>query len=184
MNRLPFTFRAGDTLQWTESHPEYPASNGWQIKYVLHNKNAHPITLESTADGDKHAFSKSAADTAGYDAGQYTYVRLAVKDSGADQQRYTLSTGSVEIQINLGEAGTADTRSFNQKMVDLLENVLLELVENGKAEVQINGRRWRKDHLDNYVKQYNEFKKRLDKEKREQQGKKRGPILVKFDKVG
>lgn len=90
---------AGDTLDFTVSVPEYPATAGWTLKYRLIPRFATPtqvpITLTATASGSDYLVQASPATTAAWVNGKYAWSRW-VEKSGA---RQTLDeSGELEIR--------------------------------------------------------------------------------------
>lgn len=133
----PGRVTAGDTVAWTKSLSDYPASAGWVLSYTLIN-SAAKITITATASGDDHAVSVAAATTASWAAGTYTWMAVVTKAA----ERYTLGTGSLVIAPNLAALSTSDTRTSGKKALDAV-NTLLENY-GSKAYLQgyeINGRK-------------------------------------------
>jgi hypothetical protein len=61
----PSRVTAGDTIAWTKSLPDSPASSGWILKYRLINA-AGKIDITATAAGNDHAVSVPAATSAAW----------------------------------------------------------------------------------------------------------------------
>ena len=61
----PARVTAGDTIAWTKTLSDYPASAGWVLAYTLINAGAK-ITITAAASGDDHAVTVLAATSAGY----------------------------------------------------------------------------------------------------------------------
>jgi hypothetical protein len=123
----------GDSLSWTESDSNYPASDGWNIYYVLVNASKR-ITFNSAADGDDHDFDITAATTAAWTPGQYTYQRYV--SDGTD--RVTLTRGSVEIKPDFTTA--SDQRSDSQKKLDAIEAIIENRASLDQQSYTIAGR--------------------------------------------
>lgn len=135
----PDTFRAGDSITWTESLPEYPPSDGWSLRFRLlwSTGNAH---FDGAPDGDNYTVSLSSEDTASWSAGSATLVRW-VEHSGAKK---TLSSNPVTILADLTEATQHDGRSRNRRALDAAEAALSAYLSGGKgmvAEYEIAGRK-------------------------------------------
>lgn len=113
---------AGDSLQFTTSVPDYPATGGYALTYRLVPRVAgSAIEIPTTASGDGYAVSVAAATTATWAAGEYSwhaYVTLGAA-------RYTVGSGQVTIKANPAtlSAGT-DTRTDAQKAVADLKAAL------------------------------------------------------------
>ncbi len=139
-SRIPATLQAGDTLTWQVSLTDYPASAGWTLKYRLINA-AGKIDISSSASGDDHLISVSAATSATYTPGAYS-VTAYVENVGATQ-RYTIESGmSATVAPNLAasSATTYDTRSSAAKALAAV-NTWLETKSLAVAEYEILGRR-------------------------------------------
>ena len=133
----PLAVVAGDTIKWTRTLADYPASAGWALAYKLVNATA-AISISSTADGDNHAVSVAAATTAAWAAGEYRWT--AYVTSGAE--RYTVASGSITVTPDLASATATDTRTQAQKAIDdLLAAMATYSASNGMVQsYQIAGR--------------------------------------------
>lgn len=136
----PDTFRAGDSISWTESLPAYPASAGWALKYRLLWPTGTAVALDAVAAGDDHAVALDAADTADWTAGSATLV--AWVEQGTD--RVTLEQQPVTILPDLSAATTYDGRSQAVKALAQARAALASYMEKGQlhvAEYDVAGRR-------------------------------------------
>jgi hypothetical protein len=129
---IPSTLRAGDTFSWTESLPDYPASNGWTLTLVLSKYGQTLITIEATADGDDYAIAITAAVSALWTAGVYSWMAYVYKEvEEVISEKYTLESGNLTILPDLTQAGsTTDLRSHAKKVLDAIEALL-----EGKTDV-------------------------------------------------
>lgn len=103
---IPTTAVAGDTLAWTESLSDYPASSGWTLHYRLVSP-ASSHTFDATASGSDHAVALAATATAKWAAGDYTLVAWVTKAA----ERYTISQTPFKVTHNLAQGHAIDTRS-------------------------------------------------------------------------
>jgi hypothetical protein len=113
---------AGDSLQFTTSVPDYPASDGYTLKYRLVPRSAGTaIVITATASGDDFAIDVAASTTATWGAGEYSW-HAYVEDGSA---RFTVGTGQLTIKPNPATmaAGT-DTRTLAAKALDDLKAAL------------------------------------------------------------
>lgn len=133
---VPASVTAGDTLTWRISLADYPASDGWALKYRLISlSNKYDIT--AAADGDDHLVTVAAATSAAYVAGAYAWIAYATKGT----ERYTIGQGSLAIQADLAaQAAGYDTRSHAKKTLAAIE-AWIEARDPGVAEYEIAGRR-------------------------------------------
>jgi len=111
----------GDTLQFDTSVPDYPASLGYTLTYRLVPRvSGAAIEITASADGDDFTVNVSAATTAAWTAGEYSwhsYVTL----TGA---RYTVGQGQITLKPNPASMTAQDTRSHAQKMLAAIEALL------------------------------------------------------------
>ncbi len=107
----PNTLRAGDSVGWTRSLPEYPASDGWTLHYKLLHPTAAAVAFDAVPDGDDHAVSLDTAATAGLTAGVATLVAWVTKGL----ESITLEAQPVEILPDLRTAATHDGRTPAEK---------------------------------------------------------------------
>lgn len=82
------THVAGDTLDETVVIPDYPATDGWTLKYFFVPRfttpTQAPITLTATPSGSDYLIQASPSTTAGWVPGVYSW-RRRVEKSGAAQ---------------------------------------------------------------------------------------------------
>lgn len=134
---IPAQFTAGDTLSFTQSLADYPASAGWVLHYRLINASGKQ-DIVSTASGDDHVFNISAATTVEYSAGIYDWQAYV---DGVASQRFTVGNGRVTILPNLaGQSAGFDNRSAARKALDAV-NLWLGSRDLAVAEYEISGRR-------------------------------------------
>src|SRR3972149_3831252 len=115
---IPLRLQAGDTWEWTDSLPDYPAPT-WVLKYALHKTGIAAIVLTAVESGTDHKVTVSSATNAGYGAGEYQWAAYV---EHADGRRYTVGEGRVTLKSSLVTAvvGT-DNRSHAQKTIDAIE---------------------------------------------------------------
>lgn len=124
---------AGDTLAMSGddaiSVPEYPASDGWTLKYRLTPQFSTPtqapieLTAVTNADGERYDITAAPAVTALWKPGSYQWSRW-VEKSGA---RQTLDHAVGQLDVLPDPAASAqgdDARSHARKMLEAIEAVL------------------------------------------------------------
>lgn len=135
---------AGDTLDFTVSVPDYPASDGWTLKYSLTARFSTPtqstitLTASTNDNGADYDIEVAPATTADWAAGYYTWARW-VEKSGA---RQTL-TESGTLQILADPELTAqghDSRTHARKVLDAIEAVIENRATLDQESYTINGR--------------------------------------------
>ncbi len=126
----PSQVAAGDTILWTKVLPEYPASEGWVLKYALRGPAVVDVT--ATPDGDDHLVSTSGVTV----AGTYFVQGYVEKDS----ERHTVFSGQIKATPNLVTAGeNYDGRSHAQKVIDAVEAVIEGRASKAQLEMWVDG---------------------------------------------
>lgn len=135
----PDLITSGDTLDFTTVSADFPASDGWVLTYKLIPRTAGPavITLTATASGDDHRVQATAATTAAWTAGTYSWTAYATLGT----ERYTLQAGVTQILANPGVVTTLDTRSAAAIALDNVTATLQGRATSAVAEYEIAGRR-------------------------------------------
>lgn len=165
----PASIRAGDSLSWLISLPDYPAASGWSLSYALVNADGR-ITLTSAASGNSHSVTATAATTANYKAGTYTYhCRVS---NGADV--VTVAVGTIDVLPDLATMVALDTRTHAAKVLAKIE-AWLENHDPAVAEYEIAGRRMKYIPIAELLK----LRDRYSREVRGQGGKS-GRIYLRF----
>ena len=134
-NIEPAVLIAGDTLRWTRSLPDYPASAGWLLSYTLINA-AVKLTITGSALGDNHSILVPAATSAGYTPGAYDW-RARVTLAG---EVYTVGEGRFTVKASFG-ASTYDARSAARRTLDAIEATLEGRASSAVLEYEIASRR-------------------------------------------
>lgn len=126
----PLAFTAGDTIAWSKSFADYKASAGWALTYVLATADTS-ITLTAASAGDGFLITETAATTADWPAGAYTWHAYVTKGA----ERYTVGYGSLTLHPNYAiHSSGYDARSHVKKVLDALEAML----ENKATQDQLS----------------------------------------------
>ena len=133
-NTEPTSILPGDTVKWTRSLADYPASAGWALSYELVNAQ-HRYQIAAAAEGDSHRVIISAQTTEGYAPGSYAW---RARVTHADEV-YTIGEGRLTVAPSFVAAG--DVRSHARRALDAIEAVLEGRATSATAEYEINGRR-------------------------------------------
>lgn len=144
----PTAVTAGDTVTWTRSLGDYPANASWVLNYRLINALGK-IDIVATASGADHLVTVTAANSAAWQAGTYTWQAFVTKAA----ERYTVGSGSIVVKPNLAaQAAGFDSRSEARKAYDAIKAAYDLYITNGHGLMQrytIGGREvWFKDFDD------------------------------------
>lgn len=132
----PTIITEGDTVKWRRHLPDYLPSAGWTLSYALVNSDGQ-ITFSATADGEYHLVNVTAAVTAEWASGNYTWQSYVTKDD----ERYTVGQGSVEIRPNFASyALGSDARSHARKVYDALKATMESKASSDQLAMSIRGR--------------------------------------------
>jgi hypothetical protein len=123
---IPATLRAGDTISWTESNADYPASAGWTLAFALRAKDKSAITITASSSGANYSISIPSSTSKAYSPGIYWWQAYVYKGTPPDfTEKHSLDTGQIEILQDLTQAGTqTEFRSTAKQTLDAVEALL------------------------------------------------------------
>jgi len=117
LSTVPTVIRAGDTVKWKKSFPDYPSSE-WQLGYVIYNaSNRYEVSATAQADGS-FLIEISATSSSGFASGEYSWIARVTKGT----ETYTIDAGTIEILPNPTVA--TDERSHIKKVLDAIQRVI------------------------------------------------------------
>jgi hypothetical protein len=122
----PEIIRAGETLTWSRTLPDYPATD-YTLRYYLNGPAAYTLTATAYNTTD-HLISITAAATAAYVFGIYSWDAYAEKGAGASLEKYFITSGFFTVK-------TAAGKSFAKSMVDAIEAILSGRATNKDLDV-------------------------------------------------
>lgn len=129
----PSAVAAGDTIQWSRTLPDYPASAGWTLKYALRG----PAIVDIVADATQ-LVTVPASVSSSWVAGDYFILGFVVQGT----TRYTVYSGTITINPNLALAvANYDGRSHAKRVLDAIEAVIEGRASRGDQETTIDGTR-------------------------------------------
>jgi hypothetical protein len=132
----PAVITAGDTITWSRSLPDYPASGGWVLHYALRGLAGVVDLISSAYQTDDHLINISAATSGVYVAGQYSIQGYVTNGTN----RVTVYAGSISITPNLVTAAAGyDGRSHVKKVLDSLEAVIEGRATRDQLQLTIDG---------------------------------------------
>lgn len=132
----PKKLHAGDSVAWDRVVPEYPASEGWLLHYVLHGPEV--IEFAAITVGDVYRVEIEASATAQWTSGQYIWAAFVI---GPDDKRYTIASGDLVIKPNLLLAEPGDVRTHAQRMLALIQAALEKRIPKDQQSYEIDGQR-------------------------------------------
>jgi hypothetical protein len=174
----PEQITVGDTIKWTKSLSDYPASEGWTLSYTFVNSSG-TFSVTSTADGDDHAVSVSSTTSSSYTAGTYSWQSYATSSS----ERHQVDAGTIILNPNFAD-GATDSRSHAKKVLDAIESVIEGRASEDAAAMSIAGRSITKMTLEELISTRSKYRAEYNRELRAERiaqglgGRKK--VLVRF----
>ena len=136
LTRVPDKIDAGDSVNFTLTLSDYPASSSWEVTLVLINSDSKK-EFTSAADGDAHKFELTPSDTQDIKPGEY-YWKTYVAD-GTD--RFKVGEGRLEIIADITNADikSLDLRSHVKKVLDAINAKLEGKASEDELSLSIDG---------------------------------------------
>jgi len=132
----PSEITAGFQYSWEETLSDYPADDGWSLKYKGLNASGK-IEITADADGSGYSVTLAPATTSDYTAGIYTFYKYVEHTDG---RKYQISSYTVEVFSNPITATTLDTRTHARKMFEALEALEIGRADHVQKAFSIAGR--------------------------------------------
>lgn len=140
-DREPTQFVSGDTLIWNRSVPDYPATDGWTLKYAF--RGVGKFDAEAVALGSGYAITVASTDTA-VAPGLYEWIAW-VENTATPVEKHTVGSGRVIVQPQLSTITDASRQQHAERMLPLIEAQLEQLaaspIETYTIEQQTTVRR-------------------------------------------
>ena len=162
----PSSVVAGDTLTWSKSLADYPATV-WTLKYRGINA-AGKFDITAAASGADFLVTVAAAASAAWTAGTYAWMAWVEKGSGPTAERVTVGSGTLTVQPNIAALTTLDARTQAAKILDqLMAAYTSYTASNGLvSEYEIAGRRMKYRSAAEILEQIDRWKATVAADKR------------------
>ena len=117
----PKRITAGESLSWSAFFADFPAGDGWSLRYTL-VAAGEKITIDASADADAFLVEVAATDAAAYVAGKYQYQAHVSKG----EERYKVDSGAIEIVADFATlAEGVDSRPWIDRAIEALEAAIV-----------------------------------------------------------
>lgn len=117
LDDIPSELVAGESISWSKTYSDYPASESWVLTYTL-IKSDTQIQIVASDDGDDHLVEVATGVTAAYAVGTYDWQ--AHISNGTE--RYLMDVGVIKVVTDFAtQASGFDSRSHNKIVLDALE---------------------------------------------------------------
>ena len=132
---VPATITAGDSLAWSVTLSDYPASAGWTLNYgaACTSPQASAITFAAEANGDSYAVALDPDTTAEWLPGRYVWSAYITGNG----QRHTVARGLFEVLPD--PAATAVALGHAQTALNLIQAALEGRIPRGLEDTTIDG---------------------------------------------
>lgn len=137
----PTEVQAGNTLEWTKSLDDFPAS-AWTLTYVVRSPTVIPqdsspfSSITATASGDDFAVTITAVTTAAWPAGTYWLLGYVSTVAG---QRFEIYRGKLSILPDIQAATSFDGRTYWERLLDKIRDVIEQGVIRDTIRYTWNG---------------------------------------------
>lgn len=139
---------AGDTASWYLELGLYPPPT-WLLTYslvgCLPTMAIELAEIQPSPDNVQHLIQVEPAVTISWVPGLYKFQSYVTNQSTGD--RVTIGWGDLTVVANLADEQNADPRSFNRKMRDKLQTVILERSTQGIESYSILTRSFSKQSM-------------------------------------
>jgi hypothetical protein len=140
----PTEFFAGDTVQFSISDADYPATS-WTVKYALRGESVLTVTSSPTgSSGRDHGFTLSSTLTTPLPAGSYEWALVATSGSVVN----TIDSGRMTVRPNILGSAAGDRQLMIEKTLTAIENVIFNRITADVVAHTIAGRSVTKIPLD------------------------------------
>lgn len=153
-NFEPQQLAAGDSISFLKGLANYTVENGWALEYELSGPTGN-YEFTSVASGNSHQLTVAAAVTATWLPGEYELIGAAVNaDTG---ERVQIYQGRLLLRPNV-VGGDAAPQTHAQKMITLIEGVMLGKAGHDILESDIEGTRIKRLSPQDLRAEYNYWK--------------------------
>jgi len=146
LTEVPTEFASGTSVEMTLTFPDYPASDGWGLKFYIAAKDLTPA-MTGSANGSGFDVTISVADSTRLAAGTYRWAAIATK--AADVK--TAASGYVKVTPNLAAALPGELQSWEEKTLEIVEARLSGRLDDQIAQYSIAGRQVAKFALEELI---------------------------------
>ena len=132
-NTAPRRLNAGDSASWVVSLPNYPATEGWSLKYAIANASQN-YALTASALGDDFEVVIPSSTSSSYSPGLYALIGYVEKDD----QRTEVSSNRLEILPNV--TSLHDRRTQAERTLQAIRDLLEGKATDDQQMIQYAGR--------------------------------------------
>lgn len=166
---IPAIITAGDAISFTVNDPNYPAGT-WTSILIFKNTLNAVLTFAGVQSGTSHQFDLTNTNTATLSVGR-NLACIAFSDLTHR------GTGDWQEVLILADPATAQTPSFAQAQVTLLQIVLAEFNATSAKSVNYNGQSFTRGSIAVYQNQLTQWRAELRQEKEQEKADRGLPTI-------
>lgn len=129
---IPASFTAGDTVLWTESHADYPAST-WALRYFFRREGRRPVEVEGVASSDAFTFTLTAEASGEFDDGRWRWFSRASKQ---DEGSISVDSGTILVYP---DPSAQHSPSFSEQALEMVEASIRGDLPTAQESISIAG---------------------------------------------
>lgn len=157
----PDVVYAGTTIQWTKALADFPAGT-WTLTYYLIDGAGNRWPVQASASGTTHAVTVTAASSAKWVAGRYSWTAYAVSGSTT----YRVGAGVMEVKADLQTAVSSTLATHARRALAAIEAVLENRASLDQEEFTIAGRSLKRTPWADLIKARDKYKAEVAAEER------------------
>jgi hypothetical protein len=123
-NCEPSQFTAGDTVVWDRSFADYPATDGWTLKYAFRGVGKIDVDAQPNGTGYSVLIDSTTSNVA---PGLYEW-KAFVERGDSPIERHTLAQGRVNIGAELSGISNTSRQAHAERALVLCETMLEQLL--------------------------------------------------------
>lgn len=176
MLNIPKSIVSGDSVTWTDSLPQYPASS-WQLSWAIRGNSV--LDEIATADGDDFVTVISSVESATLSTGVHHWQAYVTQGA----TRTTIGNGAIEVIRDLASTPAGyDGRSEAQVMLDAVSQAIVA-IGNGELiqSYSIKGRSLTKYSLTELIQLRDRLKGEVAREAARKAGRD-NRVYIQFDR--
>jgi hypothetical protein len=174
----PSQFPTNSTVAFTVSQGDYPAADGWTVKWGLAGASAASVT--ATASGTDWLVTLTVAANT-LTPGLYTWVLWAEKGAGPTLEKHEISRGTTTVLTDPFAASANSQQLTDERELALLDAAIAARLSGDVAEYSIGDRSLKKIPLEELLKWRNTVRSRMARRAR---GGAFGQVKVSFPAFG
>lgn len=136
----PKSFLQGETLEWSREFADFPASEGWTLKYFFRGQGKG-FDAVAAPDGDSFVVTVATATTAAMSVADYSWQAIAEKDG----KKFLADSGFAEVKKGFAASAvdpdaSLDVRSENEKTLAAVRAMIAGKATLDQMEYTIGNR--------------------------------------------